>query len=75
MRQLRKTGDEQFATDRWQCDQARIQCAALNGELGLNTQLIAMSAAYGELMAGGFVDEARALKAQAQAVHAAQKGN
>ena len=65
MTRLRQTGDERDEAQRWNCDQARIQTAALNGELGAQAQLIAMSAAYGELMATQQFEAAAALKARA----------
>lgn len=45
--------------------QAAAEGAALRGELGVDAQLIAMSALYLELKAAGRLDEARAIRAQA----------
>ncbi len=72
MQQLRKTGDQQLEAQRWQAQQAHIQAAALSGQFGTRTQLLAMSAAYAELMANGQVEQAKALKAQAMAIVEAQ---
>ncbi len=56
---------------RYRYQQAAIVGAALRGELGIERQLLAMSARYHELRAAGRLDEAKALKEQAIAIHAA----
>jgi hypothetical protein len=62
---------DQLDLQRWQASQAHIQIAALNGELGPEAQIIALSALYMELRAQGRMDEARALKDQAYAIREA----
>ena len=46
-------------------NQATMEAAALNGELGIDAQLIAMSGLYLELRAAGKLVEAQAVKAAA----------
>jgi len=53
-------------------DQARIESAALSGELGVEAQLIAMSQQYLALKAAGKVEEAAAVKAAAYAIYNSQ---
>lgn len=53
--------------------QAAAEGAALRGELGPQAQLLAMSEQYKRLKAAGRLDEAKAIKAQALAIHAAMR--
>lgn len=59
---LRQAGDEQLSYDRWQAQQARLEVAAINGELGPNAQIIALSEVYQALRAAGKMDEAMEIK-------------
>jgi hypothetical protein len=49
-------------------EQARLEGAALRGELGVRAQLTAMSQRYNDLRAAGKVEEAAAVKAEAFAI-------
>ncbi len=51
--------------------QAAAEGAALRGELGIDSQLLAMSQAYMDLRAEGRFEEARAMKLRAVAFKAA----
>lgn len=51
-------------------NQAAAEGAALRGELGIDSQLIAMSAQYRELVAAGDVVAAKAVKALAMQINA-----
>ncbi len=53
--------------------QASAEGAALRGELGIDSQLLAMSEAYMELRSQGRWEEARAMKARAIALKAAHE--
>lgn len=53
---------------RFQAQQAGRESAALNGLLGKSAQVLALSEQYKALKAAGKLDEARAVKAQAQAI-------
>lgn len=50
---------------------AACEGAALRGELGIDSQLVAMSEAYMELRSQGRFEEARAMKLRAVALKAA----
>ena len=65
MKNLRQAGDDQLSYDRWQARQASREVAALNGELGSEVQIVALSARYAALKASGQHVAAAALKAQA----------
>lgn len=62
---LRRHTDRPLAAQRYAASQAAIEGAALAGELGVETQLVAMSALYAELKAAGRLVEAMELKAAA----------
>lgn len=68
---LRQTGDEQMAAQRWQAQEAARQTAALNGELGVEAQILALSAHYMALRASGQDEAAAAIKARAYAIREA----
>lgn len=51
--------------------QAQAEGDALAGRFGVERQLVAMSALYLRLRTAGRLDEARAVKAEAQAINAA----
>jgi hypothetical protein len=53
--------------------QAAAEGAALRGELGLDAQLIAMSAQYAELRRAGKLIEAQAVKAEAMKIYEGSK--
>lgn len=53
------------ADTRWQLDQAAREAAALNGELGIDAQLLAMSEVYKQLKSEGKDAEAREIKNRA----------
>ena len=61
-----------LATDRWQAQEARREQAALNGELGTEAQIIALSARYMALRATGQHEAAAELKRQAYAIRGGQ---
>jgi hypothetical protein len=73
MTNLRKHGDDILAAQRDAARQAATEGAALRGELGIETQLIAMSALYSERLARGDVMGALALKAEAKAISEARE--
>jgi hypothetical protein len=52
-------------------EQARMEGAALRGELGVAAQILAMSELYKRLKAQGRDEEAQAVKTEAYAIHAA----
>ena len=68
MQNLRKHGDQQLELQRWQAQQASREGAALNGLLGKNAQLLALSEKYKELRAAGDDEAAAAVKRQALAI-------
>lgn len=68
MQHLRRHGDAQDEARRWRASQVSREVAALNGELGPEAQIIALSAHYMELRAQGKYDEAKAVKQQAYAI-------
>jgi|GEM_PF-4327328 len=62
MQHLRRTGDQQFETQRWQAQQAQREQAALNGELGQAAQIIALSEVYAALRRDGKLEQAAEIK-------------
>jgi len=52
--------------------QVTLEGAALRGELGIDAQLIALSAQYLELKAAGKLEQAQAVKARAYEIHQAR---
>ncbi len=58
---------------RFSADQAIIETAALSGQLGIETQLVAMSQAYMDLRSQGRFEEARVMKLRAIAFKAAHE--
>jgi hypothetical protein len=71
-RHLRQAGDEALAAQRWQAQQASREQRALNGELGPEAQILALSARYMALRASGQHEAAAELKRQAYAIREAQ---
>jgi hypothetical protein len=70
---LRQHGDDILAAQRAAATLAAAEGAAIRGELGIETQLIAMSALYTERLARGDVMGALALKAKAKAISEARE--
>jgi len=58
-----------IADTRARLDQAAMEGAALRGELGIDAQLIALSAYYQELRLKGQHDAAAAVKAEAKRIY------
>lgn len=73
MTPLRTTGDEQQAAQRFSASQARTEQAALNGDLGVDSQLTAMSELYFELRAAGKLEAAAIVKGRALAINAGRR--
>lgn len=62
---------ERIGNTRDVIEQARLEGAALRGELGVSAQILAMSELYKTLKAQGLAEEALAVKAEAYRIHAA----
>jgi hypothetical protein len=72
MKHFNRIVEAQLEVQRFQATQASREQAALNGALGIDAQLLAMSEIYKDLRNAGRIDEALAVRAEAFRLKAAQ---